>query len=323
MSEEDDSPIYASPAATYLLSLNTEVSRNSMRWSLFRIVQAIAPTELEACCQYLEAQGRPKFDSIFYFNWHLLRYTDTARLRAYLITHYTPSTINHILCGLRRVLKEAWRLDLMSVEDYRRAADVQNVSFHQELSGRTLSDQEIASLLLQCEADEIGLRDAAIISLFFSCGLRIAELQALNLDDYIASESALRVMGKGLKERIVYIPSLTEQRLQDWITMRGSEPGALFIAIGRYKRCFQQRQRCSIRAISGMLQRRGRLAGVEAFSPHDLRRTTVTNLLAKGVDVITVSRCAGHKSPQSTLRYDRRSEQVKRQAVQLRPFDES
>jgi integrase len=227
-----------------------------------------------------------------------------------------------MLCGLRRVLKEAWRLDLMNVDAYHRAADVKNVSYQHEPSGRTLSDGEIAALLAQCEpTDVMDMRDAAIIALFFACGLRIAELQALNVADYDQSQATLRIMGKGLRERIVYIPPLTEQRLQAWITVRGLELGPLFIAIGRWKQSIHEYRRLSIRALFDMLQRRGHRAGLAPFTPHDLRRTNVTNLLAKGVDVITVSRCVGHQSPQSTLRYDQRDEQIKQQVVMLRQLD--
>jgi len=54
---------------------------------------------------------------------------------------------------------------------------------------------------------------------------------------------------------------------------------------------------------------------VAAFSPHDFRRTFITQLLDTGADVITVSRLAGHADPATTAKYDMRSEEVKRQAV--------
>jgi len=66
-----------------------------------------------------------------------------------------------------------------------------------------------------------------------------------------------------------------------------------------------------------MLLRRAKKAGVATFSPHDFRRTFITELLSAGVDVLTTSRLAGHSDPATTQKYDLRSEDAKRQAVQL------
>jgi len=64
-----------------------------------------------------------------------------------------------------------------------------------------------------------------------------------------------------------------------------------------------------------VLQKRAAESSVAAFSPHDFRRTFITELLDTGADVITVSRLAGHADPATTAKYDMRGEEVKRQAV--------
>jgi integrase len=70
-------------------------------------------------------------------------------------------------------------------------------------------------------------------------------------------------------------------------------------------------------AVLYILQKRGVEAGIEPFTPHDCRRTFISNLLEAGVDIVTVSQLAGHASVMTTAKYDRRGEVAKREAVKL------
>jgi integrase len=108
--------------------------------------------------------------------WSWLRFQHTQAVRSVLTERYAHSTANRILSALRGVLKAAWKLGQMSAEDYQKAASVESVGGETVPAGRALSAGELVALLDSCEARPLGVRDAAIISLLYGCGLRRAAL---------------------------------------------------------------------------------------------------------------------------------------------------
>jgi integrase len=70
-------------------------------------------------------------------------------------------------------------------------------------------------------------------------------------------------------------------------------------------------------AVLLLLRRRAQQARVPSFTPHDLRRSFISDLLESGADMVTVQKLAGHANVQTTARYDRRGEEVKRRAAEL------
>ena len=99
-----------------------------------------------------------------------------------------------------------------------------------------------------------------------------------------------------------------------WLLVRGDVPGALLCPIWKSGKI---QYRCmSSQAVLLIVQKRAQQSGVESFSPHDFRRTFCSDLLDAGVDIVTVQKLAGHASPVTTAKYDRRGEAVKRRAVQ-------
>ena len=104
--------------------------------------------------------------------------------------------------------------------------------------------------------------------------------------------------------------------LKDWMKIRGNEPGPVFLEVNKGSNLVEGK-RITTQAIYYLLKSRAKRAGIEKFSPRDIRRTFVSDLLEAGVDIATVDRMAGHSSVVTTARYDRRPEQTKQRAAML------
>jgi len=315
-------PLSQHPAAVYLARLGSAGSRRTMRAALNVIAALLGVLETH------DDTGRDV--TYLHCDWAALRYAHTAALRARLVERYEPSTANVKLAALRGVLAEAWRLGLMTAEDYHRATDLKSVTATPLLRGRALDGEEIATLLAACARDEaaFGVRDAAIIAVMYSTTLRRSEVAALQLRDYNVRERSVKVVkGKGRKDRLVYLADGAFDALEAWLDLRGRTMGPLFCRIkerGRKRKDGQVQKEYAIKlergltdqAIYNLLTKRREQAAVDHFTPHDIRRTSISDLLDAGVDVVTVANISGHASTDMVRRYDRRGEKAKRKAVQ-------
>jgi integrase len=158
-----------------------------------------------------------------------------------------------------------------------------------------------------------------LIGILRGAGLRRAEVVKLEVRDFQPEAGALEVRGgKGGKDRTVYLPSEAISYLENWLAIRGRKPGALLCPIRKGGQI--EIRHMTPQAVLLIVQKRAAEAGVESFSPHDFRRTFCSDLLDAGVDIVTVQKLAGHASPVTTAKYDRRGEEVKRRAVQRLSF---
>jgi site-specific recombinase XerD len=285
------------PVAVYLARL-APGSRRSQRGALVTMARILTT-------------GRVGIDEL---PWHRLGYQHTQALRAALAERFSPATANRHLAALRGVLREAWRLGLMSAEDLQRAIDLPAVRGERLPRGRALSRGELRALFESCrKGSPADLRDAALMGVLYGAGLRRAEVVALNVSDYDPETGALIVRGKGNKERIAYIDDGAAEAMGIWITVRGDEPGPLFCPVTQTGSVVIRGM--TDQAIYSILQTRAVKAKVRSFSPHDLRRSCVSDLLDAGVDISVVQQFVGHANVTTTARYDRRGEHAKRKAA--------
>ncbi len=292
--------------------------------------QQVACRALERLARLLTAGGQGAGD----LDWARVRRGHVVALQAALRRErrvvegqevaLAPATINFYLATLRGVVKECWRLGHIDAEAYRRVADVDAVRGDRGMRGRALADDEVRRLLRACRADPsvAGRRDAALLAVLYAAGLRRAEVSGLDLPDYRPDDVALRVRhGKGDKARTVYLPVDAIRVLGRWVEERGPRAGAFFLPLNRNGAILWAREgrpaRLSPQAIFAILRRRAAAAGLaDPFSPHDLRRTYISNLLDRpDVDISTAQQLAGHSQVTTTQRYDRRGERRKREAA--------
>lgn len=167
-----------------------------------------------------------------------------------------------------------------------------------------LSTDQVTTLLEAPPANTpAGLRDRAILEVFYSAGLRVAELVGLNLADWDADASVLRVLGKGRKERIAPLGRYADKALRDWVAVR--EPNANASADER-DAMFLNRfgGRLTTRSVARLLDKHLKSVGLSSkTSPHTLRHTFATHLLDGGADLRSVQELLGHKSLTTTQIY--------------------
>jgi site-specific recombinase XerD len=248
--------------------------------------------------------------------WWALTFAHTSAVRAALADRYAPATANRMLAALRGVLKTSFKLGLMTAEAMTRACSVDSVRGSRVMKGRALSKGELGALFDACDAAEPGgARNAALLGVAYGAGLRRAEIVGLDLADFDAATGKLIVRGKGRKERVAWSTNGSRDALDAWLGFRGDEPGALFYPVNKGSKIV--RRRMTDGAVAELLRRLADRARVAAFSPHDMRRTFIGDLLDSGTDLPTVQALAGHSSPATTSKYDRRGDRARKKAAEL------
>ena len=167
-----------------------------------------------------------------------------------------------------------------------------------------LTRQQIEELLaapLKTEKEQAApqwmpLRDVAVMELFYSSGLRLSELAALDVDDVDLYTESVRVFGKGRKERVCPIGAPALDAIQKYRSAANVHSSALFIN--------KSRTRISARSIWLILKRYLRHTSIPiSISPHKLRHSFATHMLDRGADLRSVQALLGHASLSTTQIY--------------------
>jgi site-specific recombinase XerD len=306
---QDVRPGTVNPYLAYLASLSTPESRRSMAGCLDRIAALATGQPVNAA----HRAGQQ-------FPWGQLRFSHTTAIRAMLTaqtrdgTPWSPAYCNKHLAALRKVLEYAWLLDQMTAEDYHRAAKIEGVKGIRLPAGRSVGPAELNVLLEACaDGTPAGVRDTALIATLYSTGCRREEIATADREQYDPGRRALRIIGKGNREREVYLQAQAAVYLGWWLALGNLRRGPLFSPVSRWGEI--GRRHMTSDAVGKVVTRRGALAGLPPVTAHDLRRSFIGDLLDAGVDLATVQQLVGHASSSTTAGYDRRPARTRQAAV--------
>ena len=188
--------------------------------------------------------------------------------------------------------------------DVNPAENIESPTIRQSLP-KYLTLEESVNLLNTVQDDENNpnkIRDYCILTLFLNCGMRLSELVGINLTDISPELSTVRIMGKGRKERFVYLNESCKQALLDYLETRKKDESlkneeALFIS--------KQHRRVSNSTVQKMVEASFFKAGLadKNYSTHKLRHTAATLMYQNGVDTRVLQEILGHEHLNTTQIY--------------------
>lgn len=158
---------------------------------------------------------------------------------------------------------------------------------------KPFTEKEVELLRQQAKT----LRDKALIEVLYSTGARVSEIARMNISDITGDE--LIVMGKGEKERVVYLNTKAQLAISQYLESRKDKDEALFVS------CRKPYTRLTKGAIETMLRTLGHDLNINKCHPHKFRRTTATTALNRGMSIEEVQKLLGHENIGTTTIYAR------------------
>ena len=229
----------------------------------------------------------------------------------------TPRSVSRRLSAVRSLFKY-----LTKTKGMLRADPCQNLELPavKKALPRFLTLEESQRMLQSAEEipSNDTLRDYCIVTLFLNCGFRLAELVGMNVGDVDFYDRKIRVLGKGSKERIVYLNDACLSALHDYISSRENppeEPRALFLS--------RNHRRISRRRVQQIIEKMLIASGLggRGLSTHKLRHTAATLMYQHGhVDTLTLRDILGHQSIATTEIYTHLSSEQRQNAIDSNPL---
>lgn len=265
--------------------------------------------DVESLFDHAARHGRDTLDSI-----------DLTALRAWLATMVdrsaARSTIARRSAAARTFFGWAVHTSRLAVDPTARLAGARTAGALPVVLARSAAQQLLEAARAAAAGDDpVALRDWALGEVLYATGVRIGELCGADVDDLDESEQALRVRGKGDKERVVPVGRPALVAVRAWLAtgrpaLVGADSGPALFLGARGRRLDQRQARSVVHALAAA-------AGVDDVAPHALRHSAATHLLEGGSDLRTVQEILGHASLATTQRYTHVSAERLRSAFDL------
>jgi integrase/recombinase XerC len=245
--------------------------------------------DLESLADYCDAQGITAWDGLD--PQHVRNFAAQCHRRG-----LAPRSVQRRLSAVRSLFRYLGREGELARDP---AADVQAPRARKRLPV-TLDADTMARLLEFRADDRLGLRDKAIMELFYSSGLRLAELIGLDLGDLDLRDRTVRVLGKGRKTRIVPVGKQAATALSRWLGERTGvaavQENAVFVGVNG--------RRLGPRIVQRRIAQWARLQGLpEHVHPHMFRHSFASHLLESSGDLRAVQELLGHANISTTQVY--------------------
>lgn len=220
-----------------------------------------------------------------------LRDITVFHLRSYMMREKARGISDRTLQGNRQVLASffGW-LNKEGLIPNNPCANLNSIKCKKEMR-LPFSDVDIEKLKEACD----NARDKAMIAFLSATGCRVSEVCGLNVSDVDMTNGECTVLGKGNKERIVFLDSVAIMQLKNYLDTRGVLNKALFVGKGN--------KRLNPGGVRKRLNELGEKAGVENVHPHRFRRTLATNLIDRGMPIQEVAAILGHEKIDTTMTY--------------------
>ena len=211
---------------------------------------------------------------------------------------YAPSSVERALSAIKSFHRFMLQEEISSVSP---AAALPLPKKAERLPDVLSVRQALALLDQPFPKTAAGQRDRAIIEVLYGCGLRVSELTGLDVGAVSLEDEVVRVIGKGSKERLVPLMGSAHKALAEYLSdWRGelvsSRSGAAVFLNVRGGRISRQ-------SVFAIVERAGRVVGIDGLHPHTLRHSFATHMLQGGADIRIVQELLGHSSIQTTQLY--------------------
>ena len=215
----------------------------------------------------------------------------TNDIRVYIASRRKAGVCNRTLDGIRRCFSSffGW----LQKEEYimgNPCASLKQIKYRKEIK-KPFSAIELEKIRMGCKTK----RDLALVSFLYSTGCRVSEVARLNVSDIDFETQEITVLGKGDKERTVYLTDVAKMHLKEYLVERRDFSEALFVGKGS--------SRLGKSGIEAILKRIEKRTGVKNIHPHRFRRTLATNLLDRGMNIQDVAEILGHADLKTTQIY--------------------